>query len=181
MKKGNWVVQSLVSVTVSMFLGSEPLIAEERPEGRVWSDWIVVAEDLGSEKAEPTKERCWIIRVLRGPPSGRSLIDVSNVKRDESNKSSLPATGAKWIIFIPSALPENGTFQAYLGANGSVKYSRQSLDNVLDEIQQAFHECYDEKYRQKLDDTSAISILLGGLLNPDRCVSRWILSRFLNE
>jgi hypothetical protein len=124
--------------------------AENLPQGRVWSDWILVAEYQGCDQSAAFSTSNYrIIHILKGPPTGVGTI---RIREDLKGAADSPCErGSKWIVFIRDAIPKNHAFEIKDGADRKIFYSRHNLDVVLDEIASVYHEPLGESDRQKLN------------------------------
>jgi hypothetical protein len=128
-------------------------VGAERPDRKVWSDSIVVAQSQGfSEKKEVSSEQLpfKILTVLKGPPIGRSLIAITVTSENLSSKPKLKIKGSRWILYIPDAVSKNGSFKTYRGAAGCVEYSERNLNDTLNEIENVYHEAFNKSTRKNL-------------------------------
>lgn len=111
------------------------------------SESIVVAEYVGMDKSEnvtyfkPPRANYRIKEYLKGPPLNPFLPvryefhDVTGGTKPEGWKfdeaKMMPKKGSKWIIFIPNAVPIDGSFETYHGNFGRQEYNDENLDKIL--------------------------------------------------
>jgi hypothetical protein len=115
------------------------------------SESILVCEYLGYEKGnityfKPPRANFRIKEYLKGPPLNPSLPvrfefhDVTGGTKPEGWKfdeaTMMPKKGSKWIIFIPNAVPIDGSFETYHGSFGRQEYTDENLDKILKIIEE---------------------------------------------
>lgn len=116
------------------------------------SESIVVAEYVGMDKTDnvtyfkPPRANYRIKEYLKGPPLNPFLPiryefhDVTGGTKPEGWKfdeaSMMPKKGSKWIIFIPNAVPIDGSFETYHGNFGRQEYTDENLDKILKIIEE---------------------------------------------
>lgn len=149
--------------------------ARGKSKDRYHCAWIGIAQYKGYEHADsathehPPLATFWITRTLKGPPFGVRKLPVHYVWDEKarqlrpstlkSDDSIMPRKDSWWIIFLPDAVPHDGGFETFNGADGRLQFSEENLDGVLDGIEKvepSLH--FDSLTRQRIKAESGLKL-----------------------
>jgi|GEM_PF-2380613 len=113
------------------------------------SEWIGECEYLGYEKQSeisfdnpPIALYRWV-KCFKGPPLQMVPVKFEFEPNSEGKKPDgwkfgehqMPQRHSHWIIFIPNAVPVQGSFRTYKGSFGRQEATKQNLDELMDVIE----------------------------------------------
>lgn len=140
----------LVATALLAFVPGAAWSAESAEEkNRGLCEWIGVAtfvEPAPSKDGRQSKDigLFHFKRTLKGPPYGRQKLYLRMVKNTESDTSEINdpgencwskvPKGSQWILFIPYAVPKNGSFDLLPEPKGRLPYNKQNLDDLWLEL-----------------------------------------------
>jgi len=120
-------------------------------EGRTYeaawsaSEWIGECEYVGYDKQDnisfnnpPTAQYLWV-KCFKGPPLQRVPVKFEFEPNGQGKEPDgwkfgehlMPEKRSHWIIFIPKAVPVQGSFRTYLGSYGRQEATKENLDKLM--------------------------------------------------